>query len=513
MAQLSIFEQMQEQEPEVFEGEALPEGWAWADLGEIAELVGGGTPSRQVPEYFTGEIVWLTPTEIPKNRIATLSTSREQITVEALRKCSARLVPEGTVLMTSRASIGYVALAGTDVTTNQGFASFICHEGVNNWYLAYFLWANADNFEQRATGTTFKEISKSSLRPFPIPIPPLAEQERIVAEIEQQFTRLDAGVAALKRAQANLKRYKAAVLKAACEGALVSQDPNDEPAAALLARILTARRAKWEADLRAKGKNPATARYDDPAAPDTTGLPELPENWAIASMDQLTSHITSGSRDWSKYYGEGTGTFLMAQNVRPGFLDLSFRQSVNPPVDDRDRERSQVQAGDLLVTIVGANTGNLCRVPTELPEHYVCQSVALMRLVDPSVSAFVSMYMVSPENGQKQYERYIYGAGRPHLSFDQLKVTAVVMPPLNEQERIMAEVERRLSVVQEQEIVIAHSLTRAERLRQAILAQAFAGNLVPQDPSDEPASALLARIRATRDHAPLPRRSGARRAI
>ena len=137
-------------------------------------------------------------------------------------------------------------------------------------------------------------------------------------------------------------------------------------------------------------------------------------------------------------------------------------------------------------------------VPRELPEHYVCQSVALMRPVDTSLSEFMTTYMISPENGQRQYGRYIYGAGRPHLSFEQLKATAILLPPLTEQRRIVAEVERRLSVVQEVEAVIAANLARAERLRQSILKRAFEGKLVPQDPNDEPASVLLERVKAQR---------------
>ena len=187
----------------------LPEGWRCATLGEIADLVGGGTPSREHPEYFTGNIVWLTPTEIPHNRVTVVSNSREKITQEGLKKSSARLLPKGTVLMTSRASIGYVAIAGKEVTTNQGFASFICKDGVYNYFLAYWLLGNTDYFIEQATGTTFKEIIKSKLRNFPFPLPPLTEQERIIAKIEELFTQLDAGVASLKRVKVALKRYKA----------------------------------------------------------------------------------------------------------------------------------------------------------------------------------------------------------------------------------------------------------------------------------------------------------------
>jgi type I restriction enzyme S subunit len=269
--------------------------------------------------------------------------------------------------------------------------------------------------------------------------------------------------------------------------------------------LLDERRAKWEAEqiakMRAQGRmvldDGWRAKYQEPQRPDTTGLPELPQGWIVASMDQITTRITSGSKDWSKYYGEGSGTFLMAQNLRPGQLALSYRQPVNPPAGDRDRARSQVELDDLFITIVGVNTGDVCRVPNELPEHYVCQSVALMRPVVPELSRYVELYLVSPENGQHQYEQYMYGAGRPHLSFDQLKMTAVVLPPLAEQQRIVAEVERRLSVVAEVEAVAAN-LKRAERLRQSILKRAFEGQLVPQDPSDEPASVLLERIRQER---------------
>ncbi|MEO8397616.1 MAG: restriction endonuclease subunit S, partial [Chloroflexota bacterium] len=347
-------------------------------------------------------------------------------------------------------------------------------------------------------GTSYPAIRDSDMREQIIPLPPTNEQRRIVEAIEAQFTRLDAGVAALKRLQANLKRYKAAVLKAACEGKLVPQDPNDEPAADLLARILTERRAQWETDQRAKGKDPRKLTYPEPAAPDTSDLPDLPEGWAVASMDELTSRITSGSRDWSQYYDRGTGTFIMAQNIRLGRLDLAFRQAVDPPQDDTSRERSQVEAGDLLVTIVGANTGDVCLVTEELPDHYVCQSVSLMRPVDMDISAYLSLYMISQENGQKQYQRYIYGAGRPHLSFDQLKMTAIMLPPIDEQQTIVIEAERLLSLIEAIEIIAIQNVARAERLRQSILKEAFAGRLVAQDPHDEPATALLERIQQQR---------------
>ncbi len=316
---------------------------------------------------------------------------------------------------------------------------------------------------------------------------------------------MEAGVGALKRVQANLKRYRATVLKAAVEGRLVPTEAqlarregrSYEPASELLvAQPLLAVSKKAQAGVPVPQQRlDAEHKNTNPLKPDLADVPFIPSGWELASMDQLTTRITSGSRDWSQYYNRGNGVFVMAQNVRPGKLDLAFRQAVDPPPGDSSCERSRIKLGDLLVTIVGANTGNVCRVPEDFPRHYVCQSVALMRPVFPEISRYLEIYFNSQGGGQRQYKRYIYGAGRPHLSFEQLKTTAVLVPPLAEQTRIVAEVERRLSVIDELEMQVEANLKRAERLRQAILKRAFEGKLVPQDPSDEPASMLLERIR------------------
>jgi type I restriction enzyme S subunit len=275
--------------------------------------------------------------------------------------------------------------------------------------------------------------------------------------------------------QANLKRYRAAVLKAACEGKLVPTEAEFarregrtyETGAQLLDRVLTERRQKWNG----KGK------YKEPEKPDKTNLPTLPEGWSIVSVDQLSCHITSGSRDWSQFYGKGRGTFILAQNVRPMHLDLSERQSVDAPQGEAEAERTRVAVNDLLVTIVGAKTGDVCRVPFELTDHYVCQSVALLRPVLATCARFAELYLASQENGQAQWKRYIYGQGRPHLSFEHLRTTAILLPPLEEQQRIIAEAERRLSVIEELEAVVNANVQRAIRLRQSILQRAFSGVL------------------------------------
>ena len=170
----------------------LPLGWTKTKIENIAELIGGGTPSRKVSEYFDGSIIWLTPTEMPKTSVTIISESREKITELGLKKSSAKLIPKGAVLLTTRASIGYSGIAGTTVTTNQGFTSFDCNGAVFNYYLAYWLFYNKDLMESIAGGTTFKEISKAKLRRLTIPLPPFNEQHRIVAKIESILGGIDA---------------------------------------------------------------------------------------------------------------------------------------------------------------------------------------------------------------------------------------------------------------------------------------------------------------------------------
>ena len=321
--------------------------------------------------------------------------------------------------------------------------------------------------------TAVPGLSRDDYNAVEIAISPLDQQKRIVAEIEKQFSRLDEAATNLKRVKANLKRYKAAVLKAAVEGRLVETEADlarregrgYETGEQLLQRILETRRGQWQ------GKG----IYKEPATPDTADLPELPDGWTWASLGQLTSKITSGSRDWSQYYARGTGIFVLARNVRPFNPDFSVEQFVDPPSSDSSCDRSRIQDGDLLATIVGANAGQICLVAKAPRDAYVCQSVALIRPVLLGTGAHLNYWLNSAENGQRYLEQCMYGQGRPHLSFEQLMAAPIALPPLTEQQRIVAEVDRRLSLLHETATQVGVNLQRAERLRQSILSSAFAG--------------------------------------
>ena len=161
-------------------------------LNEIAEITGGSTPKTKVEEYWNGDIVWLSPTDLPEiGEITTISDSARKITEEGLNSCSAMLLPVGTVIFSSRASIGKIGINEVPVATNQGFINFICDENIYNRYLTYTLKYFTDDIVQLSNSTTFKEVSRTAIKNFEIPLPSLSEQKAIVAKLDRAQRLID----------------------------------------------------------------------------------------------------------------------------------------------------------------------------------------------------------------------------------------------------------------------------------------------------------------------------------
>lgn len=174
--------------------------WKVTTLGQIAEIVSGGTPSTKEPDFWGGEIAWLTPSEITKNEGAVLFNSERKITQSGYEASSAKLIPAGSVLVTSRATIGATAIAGIELATNQGFSSLIPDDSANNFFLMYWVQSNKHEFASRAGGSTFPEISRKKVASIPIALPPLPAQERIVeviCAVDDQISALEAEATAL----------------------------------------------------------------------------------------------------------------------------------------------------------------------------------------------------------------------------------------------------------------------------------------------------------------------------
>ena len=415
--------------------------------------------------------------------------TEEFLTQAGLQNCNAKPLNPGTILVAMYgATTGRLGLLTSVATTNQAICAIEAQDRVEPRFLFYALLHLRSHLLSSRVGGAQPNINQGFLARLRVPVPPAAEQRRIVAEIEKHLSALDAGCALLAGLQQKLTKCIDGILSTALLSPLQHRRTDDQA----LGRRIRAERERL-------GGSTAALPSDN-----LLGL-VAPAGWEIMSLDELTTRITSGSRDWSQYYGVGDGTFIMAQNVRPGRLDLSFRQPVNPPVADSSVQRSLVQYGDLLVTIVGANTGAACAVLEELDQHYVCQSVALLRPVLTQTSKYLMFWLLASRAGAGYFKKCLYGQGRPHLGFDQIKRTPVLVPPLDVMNAIVARIEDRLSLTQAVAVTAEDSKRRAARLRQAILHKAFEGKLVPQDPNDEPASVLLGRIRAPRAETPAPR--------
>ncbi len=186
----------------------MRDGWSETSLGDIAEVIGGGTPSTTIAEYWDGDIVWLTPTEITSQDGKIVSDSIRKITDLGFKNSGAQMLPRDSVILTSRASVGYVALAGKDLCTNQGFQSLIPKQSVLAKFLMFWIQQNRPEFESRSAGSTFKEISKSNVKSIKLQLPPLPEQKRIVDLISS----VDSYIEALKQQLESAKRSRNAVL-------------------------------------------------------------------------------------------------------------------------------------------------------------------------------------------------------------------------------------------------------------------------------------------------------------
>ncbi len=207
-----------------------------------------------------------------------------------------------------------------------------------------------------------------------IPLPPLPEQERIVAKIEELFTQLEAGTAALERVQAGLKRYKASVLKAAVEGKLVQQDANDEHASVLYKRILENRKLRWKAELEKKGGKAKSEKYSEPVLPDIENE-DLPNGWVWASLDSLTYRVTYGITVRPKYVEEGI-PIISAREIRSGEIDLEISHKISIQDYQNLRHNCILYYDDILFSKTGT-IGHVARVKVETPLS-VSQNVAVL---------------------------------------------------------------------------------------------------------------------------------------
>jgi type I restriction enzyme S subunit len=486
----------------------LPPGWVWTTISEIVDHDGvfsDGDWVESKDQDPNGDVRLIQLADVGDGVYR--DRSNRFLTKEKADELKCTYLKPGDVLIARMPDpLGRACIFPGDLKTSVTVVD-VCvvrtgSSGINHRWLMHTV--NSPAFRQGIaslqSGSTRKRISRRNLARVELPLPPLPEQQRIVAEIEKQMTRLDAGVAALKRAQARLRRYKAAVLKAACEGRLVPQDPADEPADVLLRRLLAERRCRWEAEQRAKGKDPRKLKYKEPAPPDTDDLPGLPREWIYTNLAPLLSYTRTGMRTGpfgsllKKHEHQLTGVPVLGiENIDK----MKFVRGSKIHITEEKAEQLSnyaVYPGDVLISRSGT-VGEVCAVPEGIGEARISTNLMRVAFAPKGILPFFFCLLF---NGSPfvcdQVSDLCSGSTRDFINQKILSSIIFPLPPLPEQQRIVAEVERRLSVVEGMEAALETNLKRAKRLRQAILKQAFEGRLAPQDPSDEPASALLGRI-------------------
>ena len=495
---------------------SLPESWCWASIGEIAEVVGGGTPATTDSANFGGEVPWVTPADMSRHIGKSIAGGARSISERGLADSGARWLPKGAVLFSSRAPIGYVAVAAAPLTTNQGFKSFVPASGVGSDFVYYWLTSAKPIAENLASGTTFLEISGAKAALIPFPLAPVAEQTRIVDKLEELLSDLDAGVAELKAAQRKIAQYRQSLLKAAVEGRLTAAwraqygEP-EESGAQLLARILRERRARWEAKQRAKfesqGKVPPKgwqATYSEPRPVEASGLPELPADWAWASIEQVASCDAYslaigpfGSNLKVPDYRDSGVPLVFVRNIRSGRYGGGFTKYVSDEKALELRAHS-VKAGDVLVTKMGEPPGDADVYPMDQPPAVITADCIKVSCMPTMMNARFLVWTINSEIGRQQIRPMTQGVAQKKVSLGRFSQLAVPLAPIAEQSEIVEVTSMALVDVDERRRAVGRALRQSAAQRKNILQAAFSGQLVPQDPNDEPASVLLARIRAER---------------
>lgn len=380
---------------------------------------------------------------------------------------------------------------------------------IDNKFICYQL--NTVDYHPFVTGSTRLKLTSSAMKQIPMAVAPSAEQTRIVTKLEELLSDLEAGVAELKAAQKKLAQYRQSLLKAAVEGALTAEwrakNTTAETGAQLLERILLERRARWKAKQLAKfkeqGKTPPKdwqKKYPEPVQPDPTDLPELPEGWVWASLDML-GEIASGVAKGSKIGSDiavREVPYLRVANVQRGFLDLTEVKTIL--ATERDIADLTLQAGDVLFN-EGGDRDKLGRGWVWRDEVANCihqNHVFRMRPYLPEV-----LPELISHHGNTFGKTWFQNAGKQttnlaSINMTMLRMFPVPLGPADEQRELLAQLEVQIEQLDQQEHAVELGLKQSTAQRQNILRAAFSGQLVKQDPYDEPASALLERIRAER---------------
>ena len=438
----------------------LPRGWVRTTLEEISEIILGQSPpsstyntdGKGLP-FYQGKL------EFGKR----YPTPRKWCTAPK------KIAEKGDVFISIRAPVGPTNLCPEKSAVGRGLAAIRGLGGIQSFFILYLIRRFENEIANKGTGTTFNAITGNQLKNFAIPVPPLAEQRRIVAKLEVLFTQLDAAVDSLKKAQGQLQRYRRSILKAAFEGELTRE---------------------WR-----EGYSGELEPMSVSEIATLNSLPELSDGWVWTQVKDIAEFIRGVSyrkNQSSKTPKSDYVPILRANNIS---VQLNYKDLVYVP-REKVKDEQFIKALDIIIAM---SSGSKHLVGKAAQAHQDFEGgfgtfCGLLRISEEVNQKFIGLFFQSPVY-RNEISRLSIGININNLRSENIETMFIPLPPLTEQAQIVSELERHLSVADNIAATVTAELKRAERLRQSILKQAFSGKLVPQDPNDEPASVLLKQIK------------------
>jgi type I restriction enzyme S subunit len=480
----------------------VPASWKWIEIGDQLDLLNG---MAFKPTDWTSDGLRIVRIQNLNNPDAPFNFCHPQMVRER------SLITDGSFLIswsgTPGTSFGaFIWERGPAVLNQHIFRCDFRTEAFTAAFLRVAINGRLDEMIAQAHGGVgLQHITKGKLEALLIPLPPLAEQHRIVAKVDElmglcdrleaarsarelardrlaaaSLARLDAPVPETFQADARfalhslpalttradqIKALRQTILNLAVRGKLMHQKSTDEPASDLLKRIATEKARLVKAGAIPARKVPIRdqARLTD----------ELPTSWLPIALGDVCSLVTSGSRGWAEFYADRGPGFIRAQNIRFGRLRLDDLAFVNPPAKS-EGSRTQVAKDDLLVVITGAGVTNPAHLDRDLGEAYVSQHVGLVRPTVGDLSKWLLLCLMADAGGRAELVERAYGAGKPGLNLDNIRSLSIPLPPLAEQHRIVAKVDELMGLCDRLEASLTTTAATRRRLLDALLAEALA---------------------------------------
>ncbi|HFU4357856.1 TPA: restriction endonuclease subunit S [Streptococcus suis] len=434
----------------------IPESWNWVKLRNIGSITSGGTPKSSEPSYYGGNITWITPADMGKQQNNKFfAKSSKKITELGLQKSSAQLISKNSIVYSSRAPIGHINIVTEDYTTNQGCKS-ITPLLVDLIFLYWLLQFRTKDIILRSSGTTFKEISASGFGDTLLPLPPLAEQKRIVAQIEKALAKVDEYAESYNKLQQLDKEFpdklKKSILQYAMQGKLVAQSPDDEPVEVLLEKIKAEKQKLYEeGKLKKKDLEELVVTKGDDNSPYKEVPYSIPRSWKWVRLNDITSYIQRGK---SPKYSTIPKYPVIAQkcNQWSGF-SIELAKFVSPDTVDSYQEERLLKDGDLMWNSTGLGTLGRLAIYSEVKNPYgwaVADShVTIIRLLLKFIDYhFIYHFLASPIVQNVIEEQASGSTKQKELATTTVKNYLIPLPPLTEQQRIVSKISQVFSVIE-----------------------------------------------------------------